>query len=580
MQPPSLSVAFLLSACVTSVISRGPIAIPWSQNAYGPDGPWQAVRLSIGGSDVSLYPSAGKASYAFSTDFCKHGSSDCTARRAGLYDERASSTKNFSQPLAGGPIGQFGSDAIMNYTSNGTLVLDDFSFTSDDAEHQTIEASRMPVWSVDAQTATPPSGQAYPQRVAGLALGWANSTVDLPSNSTRNDSTPTFTGALQQAYNLSSKSFGLHVGSARYRIPGSLVVGGYDGSRAVGDVFSTSLTADGEPVAKLTGLRLNTNTTSDESKASRNFLRDSGVDSLAVALHPGVPYLSLPGVVCEAAASFLPITFLPRLGLYTWDTGDPRYAALGDSPQELNFHFSPPRTLVRVPLKLLNLTLEPPLVDAPTPYFPCAPAERNFALGRAFLQAAYLAMHWDRQLLFLAQAPGPGLARAARIAPFAPDATEMATGPAESFDASWSNAQATAAASGAAVVAAPSNAAPGGPAPAGDNLTTGAVAGIAVGATAVGCALAGLAAFLLRRAGRRRRAAPTSREEKKEPVEMWQPEGGWTDGAAWEAGEANWRVPEMAESRIPVVEADAGGGVFEADGGSKSELPAWDQYSR
>ena len=571
------STAFLLFACVPLVVSRAPIAIPWSQDTYGPDGPWQAVKLSIGGSDVSLYPGTGKASYAFSTGFCKNGPSNCTARQAGLYDEQASSSKDISQQLTGGGIGQFGSDAIMNYTSNGTLLLDDFAFASDDADHQKIEAKNMLMWSVDSQTTTPPSGSSYPQRVAGLALGWANSTVERLSNGKPNGSTPTFIGSLQQTYNLPSKSWGLHVGSARYHIPGSLIVGGYDSTRAIGDVFTGSLTPDGEPVVTLTGIRINSNSTADDSKATRNFLLDGGNASLPVTLHPSVPYLSLPAAVCAAAATFLPLTFLPRLGLYAWDTADPRYASFIDSPRELNFHFAGSRLIVRVPLKLLNLTLEPPLVDAPTPYFPCSSSENRFALGRAFLQAAYLAVNWDRQLLFLAQAPGPGYERAAKVAPFAPDATAMAAGSAESFDASWSNAQAAAAASSAAAVASPSSAAPGGPASAGGGLSTGAVAGIAVGATAAGFALLGLLAFLVLRARRQRRAAGLA-DEKKAPVEMWQPEGSWKNGGAWKTGKQE--VLEMEEVRTPVVEADAGSGVVEADGGPKSELPAWDQTSR
>ena len=78
---------------------------------------------------------------------------------------------------------------------------------------------------------------------------------------------------------------------------------------------------------------------------------------------------------------------------------------------ELQFLFatSPTRDVtIPVPFNLFNLTLEPPLVDQPTPYFPCLRNLRSthWTLGRAFLRAAYLYEHPGRRY-FLAQAPGP-----------------------------------------------------------------------------------------------------------------------------------------------------------------------------
>ncbi|KAL9633440.1 MAG: hypothetical protein Q9164_004695 [Protoblastenia rupestris] len=77
-------------------------------------------------------------------------------------------------------------------------------------------------------------------------------------------------------------------------------------------------------------------------------------------------------------------------------------------------------TTVVIPFALLNLTLTPPLVKAPTSYFPCRPYQVSssgnadsrtlqYYLGRAFLQGAFVGQNWDTGSYFLAQAPGPRL---------------------------------------------------------------------------------------------------------------------------------------------------------------------------
>ena len=69
---------------------------------------------------------------------------------------------------------------------------------------------------------------------------------------------------------------------------------------------------------------------------------------------------------------------------------------------------------IKAPFALLNLTLEPPLVEEPTFCFPCRPEMLEISsLGRAFLQAACLGVHWDREppQWYLAQAPGPKISQ-------------------------------------------------------------------------------------------------------------------------------------------------------------------------
>lgn len=75
---------------------------------------------------------------------------------------------------------------------------------------------------------------------------------------------------------------------------------------------------------------------------------------------------------------------------------------------------------INVPFKLLNLTLQEPLVHTPTQYFPCRPliGGGSYTLGQAFLQAAFVGVNWGTDLngvWFLAQAPGPNTPSTAAV---------------------------------------------------------------------------------------------------------------------------------------------------------------------
>jgi hypothetical protein len=115
-------------------------------------------------------------------------------------------------------------------------------------------------------------------------------------------------------------------------------------------------------------------------------------------------------------ASHLPITYSPEFNLYLWNVESPAYERIIKSAHYLSFTFAPGTgftNAINVPFALLNLTLHAPLTQTPTPYFACSPwlpSAAPYNLGRAFLQAAFLAQNWQTGKLFLAQAPGPGYA--------------------------------------------------------------------------------------------------------------------------------------------------------------------------
>lgn len=75
---------------VTPVVwaAKEPLAVKWSPNAYGPDGPWPAVEVIIGNDQrIALYPGHEWASVLLTTDYCKSNASiPCQASTAGLYN--------------------------------------------------------------------------------------------------------------------------------------------------------------------------------------------------------------------------------------------------------------------------------------------------------------------------------------------------------------------------------------------------------------------------------------------------------------------------------------------------------------
>ncbi|KAK3690192.1 hypothetical protein B0T22DRAFT_481366 [Podospora appendiculata] len=130
---------------------------------------------------------------------------------------------------------------------------------------------------------------------------------------------------------------------------------------------------------------------------------------------PNVPLIYLPPGTCEKAASYLPVTWDSVLGYYVWDVSSPRCARIVSSPAYMGFVLTDRQgknVTIKVPFRVLDLTLSSPIADPPIAYFPCKSVDSTtgyWKLGRAFLQAAFLGVNYNNNLTFLAQAPGPWL---------------------------------------------------------------------------------------------------------------------------------------------------------------------------
>lgn len=260
----------------------------------------------------------------------------------------------------------------------------------------------------------------YPNgKVGGVTLGYlslgADNTKQFFSTSDslagQGINASLFAGQLYEDEVIPSYSYGLHIGSAAFDYPGSLVFGGFNKGRVIGPVTSFQDPDSVQLIDIGIGVEYGE---SPFNFTSKDKLLSGG--QRASNPNPLSPYLSLPRQTCENLANLLPITFDSSLKYYVWNTNDPAFAKIVSSPAYISFTFPPSiggsdNVVIKVPFALLNLTLEAPITTVPTQYFPCVPYEAGTVLGRAFLQAAFIGRNWHTKTSWLAQAPGPGVAR-------------------------------------------------------------------------------------------------------------------------------------------------------------------------
>lgn len=353
-----------------------------------------------------------------------------------------------------------------------------------------------------------PGGGSYTMDVGYFSLNGASENETWTST---NGTSVTLNYTLPLLYNnavVPSNSWSYTAGSPTFDLSGSLVLGGYDRSRCLTDpITSTNSTFQLQSinlgVTRGGSAFLNLPDTGNASIAT---MTNISMNGLSVLPNPGVPYLYLPQATCDAIAKFLPVTYNSDFALYFWNTTSPAFSAIVSSPHNLKFNFissdASANTAIHVPLALLNLTLQSPLVSTDTQYFPCSPYSPSdgttYHLGRAFLQAAFVAQNWGTNTSWLAQAPGPGLS-AEQITNLEPDDATLASmvngpdwlstwsGHLKALDTSSTGSGSSAAHSGSS------------------GLSGGAIAGIVIGVIAGLAVVAAILWFVLRRKRRARR---------------------------------------------------------------------------
>lgn len=421
----------LICGLSTLANAVAPISATWSSTCYGPDGPWNAVLAELGYNKqlVALYPGDRWASTILLDTVCSTPNltgSSCLAENAGTYDIGTSRTAYIPSDNSNDTSDMTwisGADnAFVNKFSGNAYVKQ--GQLGDGIYFAGMSIPNVSVTGIYEAYQTYPNGQKYPVEVGTLALG-------APAlNQTVGNATYTLLESyLWKNQQIPSYSWGMHIGTAVPAIAGSLVMGGYDQARVVGNVSSQPVNStNGLGTLDIDlydiGLGVAEGASPWKKFSSMNGLfrrnNSSGDSSASVQIDPTRPYLYLPKDTCDAIAEQLPVTYNEGLGLYFWNTSVDEFDHITTSPAFLSFTFennagadsSTPNITIKVPFNILKLTLQAPLVEQNTTYFPCHPSD-EYVLGRAFLQAAFLGTNWQNGTgggyWFFAQAPGPNL---------------------------------------------------------------------------------------------------------------------------------------------------------------------------
>ncbi len=342
------------------------------------------------------------------------------------------------------PISAYESRAAWNQTGTATEMLDTMSLNISAGLVKVANTTLSAIHSEDIRL---PDGQSYSPEVGILSLGSPDGIKALD-----NATGWTFPGYLHSQNITPSNSAGLHYGSAAFEHEGSLTWGGYDQSRVIGDVGVFSLfQPEGLIMPSLLDIQIGVEAGSSPFNASSitGLLEQNKTigTQLPTLINPTIPYMYMSPQTCANIAQYLPVSLQSAIGLYTWNTSDPRYSQIVQSASYLAFTFQSGSTTasgnltIKVPFSLLNLTLESPIVPSRQQYFPCQPfaaldGSGYYFLGRSFLQAAFLGINWNQTTYFLAQAPGPS-ADAPNIQPIGTNDTTLKSQPASKFGQSW-----------------------------------------------------------------------------------------------------------------------------------------------
>ena len=395
--------SLLVSTC------RAFVEFPYNKNAqYGPDGPWQAVSLGVkypGDDDfttIDVYPSVLydtiAALYIPTTAVC--------------------SKYNYADCATGGTIGSlaytngsswytyFNTKTSFYFYLNGSTAYTDLQFPNN------IQMSSALTDVLKAGEMTYPSGITLPIEVGYGCLGGN------PLTQSMNAPLSLYNGQLT-----TSNSFGLHIGSAPLGYTGSLVFGGYNRGRVIGPV----ITYDASQTITLIDIEIGV----EEGDSPFDFDMQTDLlvvppssgfsGSLPVLAKPEYPYIYVNKETLNNIVQHLPVSFDSGAGFYLWDTTNPLYKQIVSLPAYLGFVFpsvsgNTANTTIKIPFKLLNLTLEAAAsgLDSDRAYLPLMETDvggdlgLDILLGRAFLQGAFMGTNWAYNKSFLAQAPGPG----------------------------------------------------------------------------------------------------------------------------------------------------------------------------
>ncbi|KAK4120048.1 hypothetical protein N657DRAFT_549120, partial [Parathielavia appendiculata] len=518
----------------------------WGQS-FGPDGPWNTIEVSIGGQPkISLFPGRMWQSIVTTSDYCSINGSMPHCASGTYRKDRTSATSDGAKISFQPPTQDLARGVPLRGNANMQLETIDLGFRSGPIQNHSLALIE-----TESQMYAYPGGTWYPIFTGCFSLGAPDRSQVFSSDTLGKKpgiNATMIPWVLKDDGSTASSSFGLHYGAAgpSARMSGSLLYGGYDRNRVVGNVltfqgdFSQPISLQDISIRVIKGSSpfesVPVDSGSGSGSGSGNVTSNTNISGLLtkgnstippsglpIFIDPCSPYLTLPQSTCDAIASHLPVVYNASLGLYTWNVSSPRYKPIVASASTLSFTVMGGRNTdsltIHVPFRHLNLTLTAPFAGNPTPYFPCFTSGTGaYVLGRAFFQDAFLGANWEKNRVFLGQAPGPNIPPGVDPVSIQPDEETIKSGGNDwekSWDGFWtaltakeangtSEVDVTTTSGGDSGGGAGGSGGSGGAASAGSEgekggLSTGVIVGIAVGAAVAGFVGAGLFFFWYRR---------------------------------------------------------------------------------
>jgi hypothetical protein len=433
----SNSVLFTFFALFRFVNTQSFLPIDWSKTTYGPDGPWNALSVHVGGMQnstpiasqqvrVDLFPGSHWSTFVPQNSSCTDAGGTCNVGTT-WSPNLVLGTDPVIEPNITSEI-RYQPSFIYNNTKtsfSGPIIAQAITLGGHTVYQADLISYDVGADSDDENMVTYPNDIAAPPEVGLLALnsGPNNKAMNQQFEYSGTNTTEGYAsvwipaGYLYNQSIIASYSYGLHIGAATLNYPGSLYLGGYDKGRVIGPYTTFG---NQNPTLLDIGIGVETGGSpfSFQNKTGL-LLSDMDNQNINVEIVPHSPSLYLPPETCEGLVPLLPIYFDQVTKYYLWNTSDPLYQKVVTSPSYLSFVFPPApgdsnNVTIKVPFTLLNLTLSSPIVSSPVQYFPCQPTTPKadngitYALGRAFLQGAFVGYNTNANIGWLAQAPGPG----------------------------------------------------------------------------------------------------------------------------------------------------------------------------
>ncbi|CAI6334366.1 unnamed protein product [Periconia digitata] len=361
----------------------------------GSDGIWSGFTISVGTppQNFTVLPATNAQHiYIPAADDCKRiPRFDCASSRGvGAFDNARSlgfqANASSTWKLIG--LHEVGLNQNLAWSGNGVTGYETIGFGDDD---KVPDRGKV----MDGEVVT---AYVTPDIWVGL-LGLGGSSITYREG----ERVGSFISHLKEKRIIPSESFGYTAG-ASYRstkIPASLTLGGYDQTR-----ISTPITIPlSKDTANPVSLSLQKIVVSNSPNGTLSLL----TDAILTPIDSSVPELWLPEPVCDRFASLFSLEYQNASGRY----------AISPSTREKLKELSPTFTFtvadslvggkstnIDLPYAAFDLEATYPIFANATRYFPIRRAanDSQFAIGRAFLQEAYIAVDYERERFDIGQA--------------------------------------------------------------------------------------------------------------------------------------------------------------------------------